>query len=321
MAKKAPPANGDAASASIRLRVFDGTRVPIAGRRKYLVRLLNGMQKEIEADYFSGPAQTFSVPFYDNLSDNYAVLVTANGASDAGFFPVAISPDASTIVDLMLLPKPFAYDFERAAWDTIKATVPQAFAALAFGASSAGAKARYDAFLDADQAQAAALWNILTSMGQAHLPQLTAINYLREIIWDGVLAPAGDRFFGYADSDLIDQMELAVAQGTFAPEPNPALFHPDATRSFKQTAFGEANLQLTFHEGDTKTVGGRKWVRLEPDIDYYKDLAAHALLEVLPNTLTGGKTDPAMVYVLRWIAGRRAGFPEFDPPYVIVPSP
>lgn len=49
-----------------------------------------------------------------------------------------------------------------------------------------------------------------------------------------------------------------------------------------------------------------------------KDLGAHMILEVIPNTFTGQKTDPRAAYVLRWIAGRRAGIPEFDPPYVIV---
>ncbi len=56
---------------------------------------------------------------------------------------------------------------------------------------------------------------------------------------------------------------------------------------------------------------------VEPDIDYFKDLAAHALLEVIANALTGDLTDPKNVYVLRWIAGRRAGVPEFNPPYTI----
>jgi hypothetical protein len=48
-----------------------------------------------------------------------------------------------------------------------------------------------------------------------------------------------------------------------------------------------------------------------------KDLAAHTLLEVISNGLSGNLTDPRQVYVLRWIAGRHAGVPEFDPPYVI----
>jgi hypothetical protein len=56
---------------------------------------------------------------------------------------------------------------------------------------------------------------------------------------------------------------------------------------------------------------------VEPDIDDYKDLAAHAIFEVIPNALTHSLTDPAGVYVLRWMAGRMAGRPEFDPMYTI----
>ena len=53
------------------------------------------------------------------------------------------------------------------------------------------------------------------------------------------------------------------------------------------------------------------------DIDYYKDLLAHALLEVIPNGFTGGLTDPMAVYVLRWVAGQHAGIPQFDPLYTV----
>jgi len=35
------------------------------------------------------------------------------------------------------------------------------------------------------------------------------------------------------------------------------------------------------------------------------------------NRAAGGLTDPRTVYSLRWIAGRRAGIPEFNPPYTI----
>jgi hypothetical protein len=81
--------------------------------------------------------------------------------------------------------------------------------------------------------------------------------------------------------------------------------------------FGEANVQLTFHEDQKAVIDGVACVLVEPDIDYYKDLLAHALLEVLPNKLTGGLTIPVEVYVLRWIAGRHAGVPEFNPPYIL----
>jgi hypothetical protein len=58
-------------------------------------------------------------------------------------------------------------------------------------------------------------------------------------------------------------------------------------------------------------------VMIEPDIDYYRDLGAHTIFEVVPNGLTHSLTEPAEVYVLRWIAGQTAGIPEFAPIYTI----
>jgi hypothetical protein len=52
---------------------------------------------------------------------------------------------------------------------------------------------------------------------------------------------------------------------------------------------------------------------IEPDVDYYRDALGHLIL--LPNALPHSLTGPAEVYVLRWIAGRSAGVPEFAPPY------
>jgi hypothetical protein len=150
---------------------------------------------------------------------------------------------------------------------------------------------------------------------RAQLPSKTPLDYFKEILWDESLAQ--DRFFGYADASLVDQIRTAAVQGEFAPEPSPGLFHPDATSSFKQIQFGEANVQLTFHENDTKKIDGVQCIKVEPDIDDFQDLGAHALLEVIPNAITHGLTDPKKVYVLRWIAGKHAGVREFAPPYTI----
>jgi hypothetical protein len=143
----------------------------------------------------------------------------------------------------------------------------------------------------------------------------TPLDYIRELIWDDTMQQ--DRFFAWADPAMIDQVIQAASHGEFAPEVGTAIFHPGATRSWKQVQFGEANVQLTFHEANTKTVNGLNCVMVEPDIDYYKDPAAHALLEVVTNKLTNSLTDPRQVYVLRWIAGRHAGVPNFEPPYTL----
>ena len=80
---------------------------------------------------------------------------------------------------------------------------------------------------------------------------------------------------------------------------------------------GVKNLLIGIIDDDTQNIDGTDRVVVEPDADYYKDLPAHTLLEVVANALTGSLTDPKNVYVLRWIAGRRAGVPEFNPPYTI----
>jgi len=126
-----------------------------------------------------------------------------------------------------------------------------------------------------------------------------------------------DRFFAWADRRLINQVKLAAENGEFAPEHGSSFWHPGATLSYKQVQFGEANVQLSFHEKETNKIEGIDCVKVEPDMDYYKDPGAHALLEVVPNKITGGLSDPEQVYVLRWIAGQHAGVPQFEPPYTI----
>ena len=76
-------------------------------------------------------------------------------------------------------------------------------------------------------------------------------------------------------------------------------------------------MQVTFYENDIATIDGVVCMKVEIDIDYYRDPAAHAILEVLPHLLTGGASDPITVYQLRWIAGRRTG-KDFLPPYRVV---
>jgi len=117
------------------------------------------------------------------------------------------------------------------------------------------------------------LLNLVTAMKSIQLPSKTPLDYFKSILWDESLAQ--DRFFGYADKNIVDQVRRAAMEGEFAPEPSPGLFHPDATSSYKQIQFGEANVQLTFHENDTKKIDGVNCIKVEPDIDYYKDLGAH----------------------------------------------
>jgi hypothetical protein len=316
VAKKHAPAKAAAAATTgqIRLSLFDGARNPVADGRNIRVRILDGSQAQrLDAPYKASRFQ-INVPFNDNFKDNYNVVVTSNGFRDVGFYPVKVSPDAAAIVDLMLVPTKAKYAFLN--WEEFKAGYKGLADFLNCEGDEKAIKTHYEELLQEREPALASLLNLTAAMSAIHLPRGTPLDYFKRIEWNDTLAQ--DRFFGFADVEIVNQVKAAWQQGEFAPELSPGIFHGDATSSYKQIQFGEANVQLTFHENIVKTIGGVKCIRVEPDIDDYKDQGAHALLEVIPNTLSHGLTDPQAVYALRWIAGRRAGVPEFDPGYSLV---
>jgi hypothetical protein len=297
----------------LRLRIFDGTRQPFASPSQFLVRIVDGNQKQqVWKDYQQNDL-TFDLPFFDNLDDNYSVLVSSDGYKQAGFVPVKLSDAYLATLDIMLITSTPTFNFANGLWPQAKAAYPF----LAQGADNATGAQRYTDLIENTPKSVACLLNLGEAMSQINLSQGTPLNYIKQLRWDAPYAPAQDRFFGWCDVALIDQVKIAAAAGKFAVEVDPGLLHPGATSSWKQVQFGEANVQLTFHQDDKATIGGVDCVMIEPDMDYYRDPAAHILLEVVPNALTHTLTDPAEVYVLRWIAGQAAGTPEFNPLYTI----
>jgi len=297
----------------LQLRIFDGTRRLFPTPAQFLVTITDGHQTQhIRQTYQANPIH-FDLPFFDNAGDNYSVLAFADGFKQAGFAPVVLSDKYPTTLDLMLIPDDPGFSFVNARWSEAN----QRFPFLGADADNAIAEARYESLLDQSQDSLACLHNLCEAMSQIYLAQGTPLDYIKQLRWDAPYAPAHDRLFAWCDRGLIDQVGNAARAGKFAVENNPGLFHPGATSSWKQIQFGEANVQLTFHENEKCVIDGVDCVMLEPDIDYYKDLGAHAICEVIPNGLTGALTNPAEVYVLRWIAGRTAGIPEFAPMYTI----
>ena len=299
----------------LQVNVFDGSRQTIARDVPILYTISDGNGNRLVRDYHS-PVALFHVPFYDNLGDNYTVLAFADGYSQAGFTPIACSPTVHQMLDIMLLKKDAGFNFAASQWDRLAVTDPQLAGLLSHGASdNNGARDRYSQLMEDRPEVLACLLNITTAMAAIPLRTGSPLGYLKELIWDDTMQR--DRFFAWADPALYDEVKLAATHNLFARELGFALFHDGATDSYKQVQFGEANVQLTFHANDTKEIDGVTCIRLEPDIDYYKDIGAHALLEVVANGISGSLTDPRQVYVLRWIAGRHAGVVEFNPPYVI----
>ena len=295
----------------LELRIFDGSRQLFSSPVQFLVTIFDGNQKQLFSDFITTNTTPFDLPFYDNFGDNYRVIVSTDNYRDAGFVPVVLSNQYTRTLDIMLLPKDPGFSFVNARWDAAAAQYPF----LANGVSDATGEARYEMLLDQQEKSLACFLNLGEAMSQIHLAQGTPLDYIKQVRWDAPYAPAQDRFFAWCDPKLIDQVKLATAAKQFATAPFG--LHAGATSSWKQIQFGEANVQLTFHENDHLVIDGLDCIMVEPDIDYYEDSAAHILLEVVPNELTHSLTDPVEVYALRWMAGHQAGVPEFAPMYTI----
>jgi hypothetical protein len=298
-------------TSNLRLRIFDGTRQLFSAPADFLVTITDGHQTQRFRDFIKSPITTFELPFFDNFGDDYTVLVWAKGFQQAGFTPVTLSNTVTRTLDVMLIPSNPGFSFVNARFAAAHAAYPF----IGDGLDNPTAEANYDKLVEAEK-PLACLLNICEAMSQIALPDKTPLDYMKRLIWDGDFAPAQDRFFAWCDRALIDQILTATQDGHFSEELNPGFFHPGATRSWKQIQFGEADVQLTFHEHEIPPEG-TDWVMVEPDIDYFQDLAAHALLEVIPNAITKSLTDPAQVYVLRWMDGQTSGIPEFAPLYTI----
>lgn len=298
----------------LEVRVFDGSRKLFSEQAQFLITITDGQQTQHVRDYFKTSDTIFrDLPFFGNFGDNYAVVVWVDGHKQAGFAPVQLSNKYLRTLDIMLVPTNIRFNFADASWAEVKSRYPF----LCGDLSDEQAADRFSDLIERKPKCAACLLNLGEAMSQIQLSQGTPLDYIKRVRWDDQYAPAQDRFFGWCDPRLIDQVKVATAARQFAVENNPGLFHPGATSSWKQIQFGEANVQLTFHENEKQVIGDLECVMIEPDIDYYQDLGAHALLEVIPNALTHSLTDPAEVYLLRWIAGRRAGIPEFAPLYTV----
>lgn len=307
---------------SIVLNVFDGQRRLVAPGTKLLVRIIDGNQKFIVDRYYDGPAIRFDgLPFYDNFGDNYTVIVWTDNYKQAGFTPVRISnkPEETPVLDLMLLPSKQTFDFSDATFSALKAANSPIYFLLLSGDSEAIAQARWQALIKNEPLTALCILNIATALSDAKLASGSPIlPFVRDIVFDkGKEKPTKSRFFGYADKRLVEELTSEVKRGTWTADPGSFVFHPGSTASFREKRFGEANMQVTFYENNAVVIDGVVCVKVEIDIDYYRDPAAHAILEVLPHLFTGGESDPLTVYQLRWIAARRAGN-DFAPPFRIL---
>ncbi len=302
-------------NAPIMVRVHDGTRELMPEGTRLLYRVIDGNKKSRHEDFHENPLLRVEVPFFNNFGDKYTVIASADNYVQSGFYPVPVKPGVLSIVDIMLLPRNNQFNFRDALWGNLKQTHPGLIRILGQGVGESEAEDRYTQLMEQKPASLAAFLNITTALEQILFSSGTALDPFKTLIWDDPdAALASDRFYAFTDSALVEQLKIAELAGIV--EEAPSALHPGATSSYKQVEFGEANVQFTLHENDQKSIDGVDCIKIEADMDYYKDTGSHLILEVLVNQF-GGQTDPRVIYVLRWTAGRRAGRPEFNPPFTI----
>ena len=305
---------------NIHVTIVDGRRQPLAPGTDVLVNLLGGAQKFTGWWVKGGDINLAQIPFTDTGQDAYYVFAKAKGYGDSVTpYPVAISPGKTVEAVLLTTPENAAFHFEQ--WEDFQKTDANVVKLVSSGAADAGK--RYSDTFEKLPMQMGALLNLATAINDIPLADGSdpLSDYYWEVIWD-LLAP--DRFWAWVDACFADRVKELANLHAFAEEADAAHWHPAngtigaATRSWKQTRFEVANVQLTFHETTKDKRNGVDCVVIEPDIDLYKDLLAHGLCEVIPNLATGGKTDPRVVYAMRWMATRQeTGVPEFNPPFTI----
>lgn len=301
---------------NIKVNIVDGRRNWLPSPHSVLLQLWRNGTELAHEHFYDANSITVSFEVHDNTSDQFRVVAFADGYSQSGLHPVDLKAGETVPVYLMLIPKEGRPDFTEARPGNLAANGPQLEELL----RRSSAMAEFDALRDS-QLECAGLLNITTAMNDIELLPKHPLRYFTKILWENPPGkdrgrPQPDRFFGFAEPELLVEIKKQLGN-QFSEEKDPARKgHPGATCSFKQNSFGEANLQLTFHEN---TKDGNN-IMVEADLDFFKDQFAHFFLEVIPNKITGGKTNPFAMYVLRWMAARQKGL-TFSPPYRIVEKP
>jgi hypothetical protein len=317
--------------AQIEVTFFDGSGNRLTNpKRDVLLSVRDGRQTSFHREFVTGPSVTIRTDFHDSPQDDHVVLASMKGHRDAGFMPVTVTATGSTPVNLMLLPRRPAFAFASVA--AVQAQHP-ALGRLLARSFGNGAAAQFETLqAGPTRAPLACLLNIVEALdvlALQHQKHGSLVDYIDRLDLSPALAwLRQDRFFAWVDETIEDAI---TTSGLFAKAPDG--LHPGARISYKQFGFGEANVQITLHPDSGGEVGGVKLIKAEFDIDYFRDSAAHLLLEVFPNHLkrfvfgngsSESLTDPAVAYGLRWMAARQPNAPTqtrpFAPAFGIQPA-
>jgi hypothetical protein len=274
-----------------------------------LVRVRDGNQKPVLDGYYSASNLLFKgLPIADSFADNYTLVAQAAGYREVGFTPIRLAAGVVQHINLMLIGRAATYNFRPAVWQTLRQSHPALVRLLSRGASTdTAAQERYHDLMEQRPDTLASFFNLTAAMAQTPLSSGTPLDYLQEVVWDSSFTRSG--FSAYASTKLVDEMTLGVKSGEFMRTPRMDGF------GFKEKGFAEANLQLSVHPGDVRTIDGVSCIKVDVFISYTRDPGNHVLINPAPSE--NGPLTPQQVYLLRWTVGGSSGILEFKPPYTI----
>lgn len=308
-------------SAKLMLNIYDESGALAKAGTVLTVELTDDRGADIVQGTFSGPTILFDLHGIDaRHGATFTLHVDRAQYRGETIHAVALAPNAVQTVNVVLVPKRPVFDFSAASAEALSTQRPDLWRVLAGNQQSPGeAKTQFDALIRSNPMVAGALLNILEAESELTLPSgRTPLAYYHQVIFDDSMEQ--DRFFAWVDKSMMDDIRTGASQGMFAAEPKAKVFHPGATDSWKETRFDRANLHFTFHGDEVQTVDGIECVKLEVDIDYYKNKLKHTLVELIPNMVTGNLTDPRVVYEMRRSESMKAGDPPFAAPQSLVPA-
>ena len=99
----------------MKVNLYSGARTPLPPGAEALLNLRDGHQQTValpNSGFVSEPSTVIDgLPFFDNFGDSYAVVASANGYQQAGFYPVTVNPASPAVVDIMLLKNDATFNF------------------------------------------------------------------------------------------------------------------------------------------------------------------------------------------------------------------
>src|SRR5690349_14558283 len=162
-------------TATIVLHAYNGARQLFPANTKWTAQTRDGRspsggQQTLHFD-ISGPSAALSVPFFDNLFDQYTVIGNAKGCDDSACYPGHVTDEGPVNLSLRFLAKEATPQFANATWTKLQQSRRGIAEIVARGCENdASAADRYSEVIERRPAPLACFLNIMTALADMRFP-------------------------------------------------------------------------------------------------------------------------------------------------------